>query len=111
MLSQTEEDGRVAAEIEGKKAEKQTEKGGRDGRDTSEKYHKKKKTATNPKILLFISLFNLKPIPVLLEVCVTGAERSKYNVGQMRIQTDVEPLMEINCFRIEAMNPPQAPAG
>lgn len=88
MLSQTEEDGRVAGKIEGKKAGKQTEKGGRDGWDTLEEKHKKKKILPQirQRFLLFfkISLFDLKAIPVFLEVCVTGAERSLYNVGHMR---------------------------
>lgn len=44
MLSQTEEDGRVAGEIEGKKAGKQTESGGKDGWDTSDFGHPKKKS-------------------------------------------------------------------
>lgn len=83
MLSQTEEDGRVAGEIEGKKAGKQTEKGGRDGWDPSEEHQQNKskikkschKSYTDL-IRFEISLFDLKSILVFLESCVIGAERS-----------------------------------
>lgn len=52
MLSQTEEDGRVAGEIEGKKVGKQTEKGGRDGWDTLEEYQNN--PAANPARFLLL---------------------------------------------------------
>lgn len=64
MLSQTEEDGRVAGEIEGKKVGKQTEKGGRDGWDTWEEYQNN--PAANPGsffIIFQINSFDLKPTP------------------------------------------------
>lgn len=84
MLSQTEEDGRVAGEIEGKKAGKQPEKGGEGwlGHFAGIPTKKKPSHKSDKDFIIFkISLFDRKSIAVFLEVCVTGAEPSPVQCG------------------------------